>query len=173
MKTRFTCIAAILWLILSLMAFGQTPAPEFPDNLAALGVSWNQYTSPQIGGSIMQQNTLNSSGTVNINFVDFWSTSYHPFTVAASFAPGIGQKVLKLGDVPIFAGTAIGPAASGISAGYAWTNSMWGLIRVNKSKNWYVIPYVRYIKSNVRDSSKALDDQPIKFFGGISIGFGK
>jgi hypothetical protein len=153
----------IMCLILPCVARAQ----ELPADIYLVGANWNQNSTPQVGGGIRYLHRLTDAGMYNVEFMDVYSKTLQPFTVAFSFMPGIAQKTFVIDKVPIFLTTAIGPAAGDSNAGYAWTNGIFGVIPIGK-KGSRISPEVRWTKTNI-----STPQQTTNIFAGLSIGWGK
>lgn len=169
---RTLSIIAIVFLlcVLSVPSRAQTtPAPAAPasiTNLYAGGISYNNAGSPAIAGSALYAHLVNDgSGTYAFTVVDALPTSVKPLTVTSNFSAGVAQKVLSLGNVPIFVPTAAGVSFSGSNTGWAWSTG--GAAVITIKGNWKAIPTVRIAKSSV---SGGTGYQPVI---GIMFGWGQ
>ena len=154
-------------LIACLLLPSMAKAQDLPADIYLVGANWNQNATPQIGGGIRYLHRLTDAGMYNVEFLDVYSKTLQPFTVAFSFMPGIAQKTFVIDNVPVFLTTAIGPAAGDSNAGYAWTNGIFGVIPIGK-KGWRISPEVRWTKTNI-----STPQQTTNIFAGLSIGWGK
>jgi len=157
-----------LTLVLALLLVSTfAVAQELPSDVFAVGVHWNQNATPQIGGGAKYMKRVTDIGTYQINYIDIYSKTVVPFTVAVTFMPGLAQKVFTIAGAPVMLSSAVGPAAGASEAGYAWTSGAFGIVSIG-SKGWRLIPEVRWTKSNISSA-----EQTTNIFAGLSIAWGK
>lgn len=158
--------AAVLIFAPALMAQSLPSAPE-PANVYAAGVSFNQQAHPAVAGTALYARNLDpkaSLSTYAITVLDAVPTSFSPFTVSTNIGVGIAQDIHKFGNVTIWMPTSAGISWTGANTGWAWTGGVAATVPVKK--NFYLIPNVRFLKSNISNSG-------YQVIAGFLVGFGQ
>lgn len=169
-KVLFLFVVTLTLMLVAAPVFAQTTATTAATpitNLYAAGVSYNGSGSPAVAGTGLYAHLVSaSSGTYAFTVVDALPISTKPFTVNTNFSVGVAQKVVTIGQVPIYIPTSAGVSYTGTNTGWAWSTGAMAPIRV-KSTNWYVAPTVRLSKSSVSNGSGY---QPVV---GVLVGWGQ
>lgn len=116
-------------------------------NLYAAGVSYNAGGSPKIAGSALYARAVNDAGTYLFSVFDALPTTRAPYTVTTQIGAGIAQRLLTIGNVPIYAPTAAGISWNGQNTGWAWTTGAMASIKVRGP--WCIMPNLRVLKTSV------------------------
>jgi hypothetical protein len=147
MRNLFTFMIVMLML---LMIVPVMPAQTSPDvsNLYAAGVSYNNNATPAVAGTALwAHKATDNTGTYAFTVVDALPNTLKPFTVNTNFSAGIAQKVLTIGNVPIFVPTAAGISFNGDNTGWAWSTG--AMLDIKIKEHWRILPNVRVVKSSV------------------------
>lgn len=162
---RFRSMAVfVVSLVLFVALFTTTGQAAEVDNFAGAGVSWNQYSAPQISGNLIYAHKL-GDGTYSFTIVDVVSKTVKPFTVSTVVSTGIAKRIpgFQLGNVYLYGIATVGLAAGSTNAGYALTGGGGPYIPIGK-KGFALIPNVRFLKGSLND---------LQTVYGISLGWGK
>jgi len=155
MKTFGRICAALALCFAAEMVIAQTaPAPAAPaalQNVYAGGVSYNPSGTPGVAGTALQAHLLAATGTYEFTALDALPSATKPFTVTTNVGAGIAQRVLTIGNIPIYVPTDAGISFNGTNTGWQWSGG--GLASINVKGNYYVMPAVRFLKSNVSGNS--------------------
>ena len=140
----------ILFLVLCFAAscFGQS-APAAPStNIYAVGVSYNQGSSPAVAGTALWAHSVSDSGTFAFTVVDILPLGYHPFAVTTNVGVGVAQKLFTVHGLDVYGSGSAGLSVNGSNTGWAWTSG--ALIDVPvKGGKYHLMPNVRLLKSSI------------------------
>ena len=152
----------VLLFLLALSAFAQTSPPKA---LYAAGVSVNPGGSPMVAGTGLAARLIADSGTYAFTAIDALPTTFKPFAVTTQISGGIAQRIVTIGQIPIYVPTSAGISYNGTNAGWAWTTGAMAVVRAKGP--WRVLPNVRLVKSSVSNGAG------YQVIGGILIGWGE
>ena len=144
---------AVLMFAPALMAQSLPTAPV-PSNVYAVGISGNYAATPPIAGTALYARNLDpKSGlsTYAITVFDAVPTSYSPFTVSTNVGVGVAQDIHKFGNATVWMPTSAGISWTGQNTGFEWNGGV--AVTIPFHKNLYLIPNVRFLKSNVSNGS--------------------
>ncbi len=157
MKKLFLAV----FLALAMPVAAQTYDP--PKDTVAAGVTWNQYSAPQISGTLLYAHQLTDRGMYSFSYVDIFSKSDSEYLVTTALTTGVAQHLRAVGPAQIYIVTTIGIAAGGTNSGGAITAGGCAIIPIG-NKGWRLVPSVRVIKATVSE---------FQAIYGIAIGWGK
>ena len=126
-----------------------------PKNVYAGGVSYNTNAHPAIAGTALYAHNLDpkqSLSTYAITVFDAVPTSYSPLTVTTNVGVGVAQDVYKIRSATVWMPTSAGISWTGKNTGWAWTGGVAVSIPITKQR-FYLIPNVRFLRSNVSNNS--------------------
>jgi hypothetical protein len=146
---------------MSLPLMAQTAPEVMPKDYVAAGMSWNQYSAPEINGNLLYAHKITDQNTYSFTFMDVISKSWKPFTATTAVSTGVAQHVRTIGPARCFLVTTVGVAAGGDNVGYVWTGG--GAFAIPIGKSFTMLPNVRVLKSSLSD---------FQYIAGIMIGFG-
>lgn len=152
----FGCAIALL----AVPAHGQDVS-----NIYMGGVSGSIGANPPVAGTFLYGRRINSVGTYAFSIVDALPSTSKPFSVTTNIGVGVAQKVATIAGVPILVPTDLAVSYTGTATGYSYTTGAGAVFRV-KATDWYVMPTVRILKSNVSGGGY----QPIV---GVLFGWGQ
>jgi hypothetical protein len=135
---------------------------QLPSDYVAAGVAWNQYSAPQIAGTLLYAHQL-QAGLFSFNLVDVTSKTVKPFTVQTAISTGLAQHVRDIGPGRLFVTTTAGLAAGGENVGWAWSAGGAVAIPINKH-GWTLLGSARVLKASIGD---------FQAIYGLAIGWGK
>ena len=148
---------------LALRAQTTTPAPI--QNFYAGGVAWNQSATPAVAGNALYAHLVTGSNTYAFTDLDLLPTSTKPFTLTTNIGAGIAETVYTVGKYRVWIPTAAGISLNGSNTGWQWNTG--AAVSIPLKNDFWVLPNVRFLKSNVSGGSGV---QPII---GIDFGWGK
>lgn len=144
------------------------PAPTSSlQNLYTVGVNASPGAGTPVDGSFMWAHNLNdSTGTFGFTLVDIVPATLKPFTVVTNTSLGVAQKLATIAGKEIYGTAGAGLSMSGTATGYNYNFGAALPLRY-KQTNWYIVPVVRVLKTNVPNGNGY---QPIF---GLHFGWGQ
>jgi len=126
-------------------AFAQ--APPAPSQFVAAGANFNQYSAPQISGSLLYAHRV-AGDTFSFSLVDVVSKTVKPFTVQTAISTGVAQHLVDVGRGHVYAVTTVGLAAGAENIGGAWTGGGAVIVPLG-ARGWAIILSARTLKTSL------------------------
>jgi hypothetical protein len=148
MKSKILFALTVLLVILgAISGLSAQSAPANIENLYAAGLSYSVNATPAVAGSALYAHLVADSGTYAFTHVDALPNTIKPFTVTTNVGAGIAQKVFTIGKVPVYTPAGAGVSFNGSNTGWEWNGG--ALAAIHVKNQYYVMPTVRFLKSNV------------------------
>jgi hypothetical protein len=118
-----------------------------PAQFVAAGANFNQYSAPQISGSLLYAHRV-AGDTFSFSLVDITSKTVRPFTVQTAISTGVAQHLVDVGRGHVYAVTTVGLAAGAENVGGAWTGGGAVIVPLG-ARGWAVIFSARTLKTSL------------------------
>jgi hypothetical protein len=164
MKLRNVCIAILA--AASLAVCHHTAQAQEVDNLYMVGLTGNVGSDKPIAGTALYAHRLTDVGTYPFTLIDVIPSSAKPLTVTTNIGVGVAQKIATIANVPVYSPASLSVSYNSTAVGYAYSGGIGAMFRPQAGKNWFLMPTLRFSKSNISGDG-------IVLLPGLLYGWGK